>query len=330
MPRLRSLERARAELDGRIGQFRGEIARARQAIGETRLQMIDLDNQRAAEVVGELRDVQRAIADLREQVRAAEDVLSRRDIVAPVDGSIVNLATVTPGGVVGPGAALMEIVPEDDRLTVSARLRPTDIDSVHAGLPAEVRLTAFKAWSTPTLHGEVTYVSADVLADENTGEPYYDLRVEVDRAEVERLRDVSLYPGMPVRPRSSSASGPSSSTSSNPFSTAARGPSASNDGLGLAIAGALFHAWSVLLDSGRFLPLGPGAQRCRIHFADLSVDIFASGRSRRNPLRPPRLRAPRPTNRREAVPRCRRFGTRGGVHLRRRGSAYELKRGVRR
>ena len=199
MPRLRSLERARAELDGRIGQFRGEIAKAQQAIGETRLQVIDLDNQRAEEVVGELRDVQRAIADLREQVRAAEDILSRRNIVAPVDGSVVNLATVTPGGVVGPGSALMEIVPEDDRLTVSARLRPTDIDSVHAGLPAEVRLTAFKAWSTPTLRGEVTYVSADVLTEENTGETYYDLRVEVDRAEVERVGNVSLYPGMPVQ-----------------------------------------------------------------------------------------------------------------------------------
>jgi HlyD family secretion protein/epimerase transport system membrane fusion protein len=199
MPRLRSLERTRAELDGRIGQFRGEIARARQAIGETRLEMIDLDNRRAEEVVGELRDVQRTIADLREQVRAAEDVLSRRDVLAPVDGSIVNLATVTPGGVVTPGDALMEIVPEDDRLTVSARLRPTDIDSVHAGLPAEVRLTAFKAWSTPTLRGTVTYVSADVLTDQNTGETYYDLRVEVDRAEVERLPDVSLYPGMPVQ-----------------------------------------------------------------------------------------------------------------------------------
>lgn len=199
MPRLRSLERTRAELDGRIGQFRAEIARAGQAIGETRLEMIDLDNQRAAEVVSELRDVQRTIADLREQVRAAEDVLSRRDVVAPVDGSIVNLATVTPGGVVAPGDALMEIVPADDQLTVSARLRPTDIDSVHAGLPAEVRLTAFKAWSTPTLRGEVTYVSADVLTDQNTGETYYDLRVEIDRAEVERVPDVALYPGMPVQ-----------------------------------------------------------------------------------------------------------------------------------
>jgi HlyD family type I secretion membrane fusion protein len=126
-------------------------------------------------------------------------VLSRRDIVAPVDGSIVNLATVTPGGVVGPGAALMEIVPEDDRLTVQARLRPSDIDDVHEGLPAEVRLTAFKAWATPTLAGEVAYVSADRLTDTETGEAYYDLRIEVDEDEVQRVDEVMLYPGMPVQ-----------------------------------------------------------------------------------------------------------------------------------
>jgi multidrug efflux pump subunit AcrA (membrane-fusion protein) len=62
----------------------------------------------------------------------------------------------TPGGVAEPGAALMEIVPEDDKLTIDAQARPTDIDSLHAGLPAQVRLTAFKAWATPTLRGEVT------------------------------------------------------------------------------------------------------------------------------------------------------------------------------
>jgi membrane fusion protein, type I secretion system len=199
MPRLRSLQRTAVDLDGRLGQFRSEIAKAYQAIGETRLQIIDLDNQRAEEVVSELRDVQRSAADLREEVRAAEDVLRRRDVLAPVDGSIVNLSTVTPGGVAEPGAALMEIVPEDDKLTIDAQARPTDIDSLHAGLPAEVRLTAFKAWATPTLRGEVTYVSADRLIDQATGEPYYDLRVEVDREELERLPDAELYPGMPVQ-----------------------------------------------------------------------------------------------------------------------------------
>jgi HlyD family secretion protein len=132
-------------------------------------------------------------------VRAAEDVLRRRDVLAPVNGSIVNLSTVTPGGVAEPGAALMEIVPEDDKLTIDAEARPTDIDSLRAGLPADVRLTAFKAWETPTVRGEVAYVSADSLVNEQTGEAYYGLRIEVDRRELEHLPGVELHPGMPVQ-----------------------------------------------------------------------------------------------------------------------------------
>jgi HlyD family type I secretion membrane fusion protein len=197
--RLRSLERQLADLTGRLGQLRGDIAEAEQTIGETRLQIIDLSNRRIEEVVRELRDVQSKIADLQEKVRAAEDVLRRRDVLAPTGGSVVNLKTVTPGGVTAPGDTLMEIVPEDDKLTIQARMRPTDIDSVHAGLPAKVDLTAFKARVTPRLDGELVYISADSLYDEQSKTEYYDARIEVDRRELERFRHVHLYPGMPVR-----------------------------------------------------------------------------------------------------------------------------------
>jgi HlyD family secretion protein len=197
--RLRALQRQLAELRGRLGQLRGDIAKAQQTIGETRLQIIDLDNRRAEEVVRDLRDAQARIADLEEKERAAEDVLRRRDVLAPVGGSVVNLKTVTPGGVVAPGDTLMEIVPQDDKLTIRAKVRPTDIDSVHAGLPAKVDLTAFKARVTPRLDGELVYVSADSLYDEQAKAEYYDARIEVDRRELERYEHVHLYPGMPVR-----------------------------------------------------------------------------------------------------------------------------------
>jgi HlyD family type I secretion membrane fusion protein len=197
--RLRGLEREVAGLNGQLGQLDSDIAKAEQGIGETRLQIIDLDNRRAEEVVRELRETETRIADLLERVRAAEDVLARRDILAPVEGSVVNLHTVTRGGVVAPGDTLMEIVPEEDKLNIQVQVRPTDIDRVHAGLPAKVDLTAFKTWMTPRLDGELVYVSADSLYDQQDETEYYDARIEVDRHELERYDDVHLYPGMPVR-----------------------------------------------------------------------------------------------------------------------------------
>jgi HlyD family secretion protein/epimerase transport system membrane fusion protein len=63
-PRLRALERQAADLVGRLGEYRGNIAKAEQAIGETRLQIIDLDNRRTEEVVADLRETQTRGADL--------------------------------------------------------------------------------------------------------------------------------------------------------------------------------------------------------------------------------------------------------------------------
>ncbi|MEZ5934784.1 MAG: HlyD family type I secretion periplasmic adaptor subunit [Alphaproteobacteria bacterium] len=198
-PRLLALERSQAELAGRLGEGQSAIAKARQAIGETALQIIDLGNRRAEEVVAELGDAQAKIADLREQVTATEDVLQRRSILAPVSGSVVNLQTVTAGGIATPGAALMEIVPEDDKLTIQAKIRLTDIDSVRPGLAAKIRLIAFKAWLTPTLSGKLTYVSADSLVDERSGDAYYDARITVARQDPKQLEYIGLYPGMPVQ-----------------------------------------------------------------------------------------------------------------------------------
>jgi HlyD family type I secretion membrane fusion protein len=196
---LRSLERQAAALSGDLSEYQGDIARAAQSIGETRLQILNLSKQRAEQVAGELRDAQNRIADLQERVRSAEDILQRRDIVAPVAGSVINLATVTPGGVVAPGAKLLELVPEDDAVVIDAQIRTTDIDTVRPGQPAEVHLVAYKQRTTPMLLARLTYVSGDSVLDERTGASYFRARVEVPPDELERMKDYSLLPGMPVQ-----------------------------------------------------------------------------------------------------------------------------------
>jgi HlyD family type I secretion membrane fusion protein len=197
-PRLLALEREAERLNGSLGEYSGHIARAEEAIGEARLQIIDIKNQAAERVVSELRDVQTEIATLREKLRYAEDVLTRRSIVAPVKGMVVELRHFTPGGVIAPGAPIMDLVPLGDELIVNAKLRPSDIDVVHAGLVAQVRLTAYSRRRTPTLSGRVLTVSADSLTDERTGIRYFLARVRIDADELSRVDDVHLYPGMPA------------------------------------------------------------------------------------------------------------------------------------
>ena len=168
-PRLLALQRAKAEVAGARARNRSQAARVGQRVEETLLTIAELGNERLNGVVAELREVETRMSDLRERVASARNVLSRTRVLAPVSGTVVNLRVFTRGGVVGSGDALMDLVPSGDRLVVEARVEPTDIDTVHPGLPAQVRLTAFSQLTTPTLSGKVVRVSADRLVDERTG-----------------------------------------------------------------------------------------------------------------------------------------------------------------
>ncbi len=125
-------------------------------------------------------------------------MLVRRAIVSPIAGTVVNLRFFTPGGVIRPGDPIMDIVPLDDQLVIEAQIRPIDIDVVRPGLAAQVRLTAFKQRTTPTLEGRVVYVSADRLIDAASGAAYFTARIEIPAAALARLVGVALYPGMPA------------------------------------------------------------------------------------------------------------------------------------
>ena len=126
----------------------------------------------------------------------AEDVLGRTKIRAPLDGTVVGLQVHTTGGVIGPGLPLMDIVPRYDKLVIEAQINPQDIDIVHPGLPAQVRLTAFSQRNILPVDGEVVWVSADRLTDENTGQPYFSARIQIVGDVSEALGGATLYPGM--------------------------------------------------------------------------------------------------------------------------------------
>jgi HlyD family secretion protein len=81
---------------------------------------------------------------------------------------------------------------------VEARVNPSDIDIVRAGLDARVTLTAFSQRSVVPLDGRVISVSADRLTDERSGEPYFLARVELLGDISKALQGASLYPGMPM------------------------------------------------------------------------------------------------------------------------------------
>ncbi|HEX2114241.1 MAG TPA: HlyD family type I secretion periplasmic adaptor subunit [Alphaproteobacteria bacterium] len=197
-PRLLALQRSAEEIGARRSDHLGQIARAQQKIGEAELQITDLQNKRVDEIMRDLRKTQEDLFDLQEKLLAARDVLERTVVRAPRDGVIVNRRVHTIGGVVNPGDAVVEIVPQAEDLIIEARVRMDDIDEVRPGLPVQVRLTAYKQRWTPTVDGTVRTVSADRLQDSRSGDGFFTARIALDPVSLAKLPNVQLYPGMPA------------------------------------------------------------------------------------------------------------------------------------
>jgi len=190
-PRLLALQRRLAEIKDSQSRNRANIARVRQSIGEIRTSFLN-------NVVVELRDVQAELFDLVERISTAEDVLGRTDIRAPLAGTVVGLQIHTVGGVIAPGSALMDVVPSDEKLVIEANVDPTDIDVVHPGLEAQVRIPAFSMPNANPLKVRVMSLSVDQLIDERTGQAYNRARIELTEEPAKAFEGATLYPGMPV------------------------------------------------------------------------------------------------------------------------------------
>jgi HlyD family secretion protein len=146
--RVLALEREQARLYGDTGQREAEIARARGRIGETRLEIIQLEDDARTKTLQELGEAESRIAELQERQLEARTKLARTSMRAPLAGIVHELSVHTIGGVIAPGETVMRIVPETDQLAIEARVRAEDIDEVGEGQSAIVRFTAFNQRNT--------------------------------------------------------------------------------------------------------------------------------------------------------------------------------------
>ena len=154
------------------------------------------------EVATQLREVQVRLDEVQPRLISLREQLGRSVVRAPAGGRVVGLKIFTVGGVVAPGETVMEIVPQDRALVVSARASPTDADDLKIGMRTQVRFSALQERNLPILNGSISKVSADSFEDERTGSRYFEVEIIVPPAEIDRIReirpDTGLRPGLPA------------------------------------------------------------------------------------------------------------------------------------
>lgn len=195
---LSALKRSQADLLGQIAEHRAELARIQNSIRDTELEVLQGQRQTKEEVVTELRDVTTSIHELTQQIMSTQRQLERIVIRAPNAGRIHEMQITTLGGVVAPGATILQIIPTDLGVTFPIRIDPASIDQIYVGQVAKLRFPAFNARTTPELIGEVVDISPTSVLDEMTGFHYFRVMIAVEDAELARLGERELVPGMPV------------------------------------------------------------------------------------------------------------------------------------
>jgi len=191
------LQRQLAEAQGRRGALMSEITRNQQQAGETRLQIASLYEQRGADIATNLREAEAKESDLESRLGAAREALAQTEVRSPAAGYVLNLSQFTLGGVAGSGEPLLDVVPSNTPLVITAQVKPSDIDQVHPGMMSNVTLQAYSSYRVPKIPAEVMTVSADSIADPQTKTSFYRVELRIKPEELRKLpKGVRLYPGM--------------------------------------------------------------------------------------------------------------------------------------
>ncbi|MGV7030827.1 HlyD family type I secretion periplasmic adaptor subunit [Methylobacterium symbioticum] len=198
LSRLLVMERERTRLEGVIGRSVAERAKAENAISEAGLQTTQLKQKLQEAVTAQLLETRQRIGELREKLVVAQDVFRRHEIRASHEGVIQGLKVSAIGQVIRSGEPLMEIVPTTDRLVINVQFSPNDLETVHAGMRAEIKFPTFQARRTPALFGTLATVSRDRLVDDGTKQPYFAGTVEIDEHQLPADVRQRLVAGLPA------------------------------------------------------------------------------------------------------------------------------------
>jgi HlyD family secretion protein len=194
-----ALESSLAAVEGQIAAAKAQVARTKKMILETEREIAGMRSKFLEEVDAQISEVRSQLVRIESDLTADSDVLDRTTIAAQENGTVIGLRVTVPGAVVKPGDVLLEIVPDEAKLLIDARVSPLDIDDIQVGQSAQVQLSAYRQRRMPRINGYVQYVSADRFTDERNGLPFFLARIAIDPVTLKNVApDVAIVAGMPA------------------------------------------------------------------------------------------------------------------------------------
>lgn len=168
----------RAQSD--LAELLGQSKRSDEAVLESEARLRELDARLASEAELEIGQVSAELLQVKETLSKLQDRAERLVLRAPIAGRVKDLKARTVGSVVAPGMVVAEIVPQEQRLLVEARLSPRDIGHAKVGQPVSVKVESYAFSTYGAVPGRLDRIAASTTADAD-GAVYYKAVIELER-----------------------------------------------------------------------------------------------------------------------------------------------------
>ena len=194
---LNLAEQKLSSIEGEYSSTDMAIPRLESAIRETKAQIQQVRVKFRKNAVEELNQAKDELARLRKVNVAKKDRVARTTLYSPVTGIVQRILVNTIGGVVKSGESIMEIVPSNDTLIISTKIRPSDIAFIHPNQKAVVRFSAYDFAIYGSLEAKVINISADTITDEIDRKNYYQVKIKTEKNYLgEDNTKLKIMPGM--------------------------------------------------------------------------------------------------------------------------------------
>jgi HlyD family secretion protein len=165
----RDKQRERIEKEQDLRSQSHALESAEATIAQSQKRLVQLDSEYRQKLQAERVEMHAQAQRLEQEQTKQTTKQGRLELRAPQAGTVKDLATHTPGTVVGPGVIIMTLVPADELLRAEVWVSNQDVGFVHVGQDAKLKLTAFTFQKYGMLDGRVLRVSADAAEQQGSG-----------------------------------------------------------------------------------------------------------------------------------------------------------------
>ena len=191
--RLKHLEilRERQEVEGSIDEQQSIIDLSKNDLEK-------VQNNYIEELNIELSQYRKEKEELNKRIQKYSDSLNRTVLKSPVSGTVKLVSVNSKGAIVAPGVTVVEIVPENEKLIIEAKLPLSEIGYVKKNLEAKIRLNTPEGSRFRSIKGNVVFVGADRISSKDE-EGFYLVKVETSANSFARKNEeYKLLSGVPV------------------------------------------------------------------------------------------------------------------------------------